>query len=398
MPGMFGGGGMSGQDMLNLANQEASLNRTNTWSPIYGGTTWSRTPGTQGGTTQMGPQPGWGYDPVSGMPLEFKGKDWTTPVPSGAGGGGGGGDGSMAGQTADWTQTQTLSPFMQQKFDLAQQLQGRVAGEMKPLDTSGMPDLSMDPNFEQNQADQAFAYSKGYLDPQWAMQQKQMAGQLAAQGLHPGDPGYNQAMQQFNTGRTQAYDQARTGSYQTGVQAGATRMNTAVQSTQAQIAKQLQESGWSLGQVNALMAGLPAAPGGQASNTSLLNAQLQNSLAQQQMQAQAANNMVGAGATIVGAAISDVNAKEDFADPAPAIEEFLQSAEPSEYNYKPEYSWAGDGRQVSPMAQGLERSQIGRQMVVETPVGKVVDYGKSFGAVLGSLSYLNKKLNQVMGL
>ena len=147
MPGMFGGGGMSGQDMLNLANQEASLNRTNTWSPIYGGTTWSRTPGTQGGTTQMGPQPGWGYDPVSGMPLEFKGKDWTTPVPSGAGGGGGGGDGSMAGQTADWTQTQTLSPFMQQKFDLAQQLQGRVAGEMKPLDTSGMPDLSMDPNF-----------------------------------------------------------------------------------------------------------------------------------------------------------------------------------------------------------------------------------------------------------
>ena len=166
-------------------------------------------------------------------------------------------------------------------------------------------------------------------------------------------------MQQFNTGRTQAYDQARTGSYQTGVQAGATRMNTAVQSTQAQIAKQLQESGWSLGQVNALMAGLPAAPGGQASNTSLLNAQLQNSLAQQQMQAQAANNLVGAGATILGSWLSDVNAKEDFTDPAPVIEEFLQSAEPSEYNYKPEYhSLPGaEGRHVSPMAQNLERSR-----------------------------------------
>ena len=345
MPGMFGGGGMSGQDMLNLANQEAALNRTNTYSPIYGGTTWSRTPGTQGGTTNVGPQPGWTHDPTSGMPIEFMSKDWTTPMSSG----GGGGDGSMAGQTADWTQTQTLSPFMQQKFDLAQQLQGRVAGEMKPLDTSGMPDLSMDPNFEQNQADQAFAYSKGYLDPQWAMQQKQMAGQLAAQGLHPGDPGYNQAMQQFNTGRTQAYDQARTGSYQTGVQAGATRMNTAVQSTQAQIAKQLQESGWSLGQVNALMAGLPAAPGGQASNTSLLNAQLQNSLAQQQMQAQAANNMVGAGATIVGAAISDVNAKENFSDPAPAIEEFLEAATPSEYDYRAGIRrLVGEGRQRQP--------------------------------------------------
>ena len=43
MPGMFGGGGMSGQDMLNLANKEAEINRTNTWSPIYGGTTWSQT-------------------------------------------------------------------------------------------------------------------------------------------------------------------------------------------------------------------------------------------------------------------------------------------------------------------------------------------------------------------
>ena len=86
MPGMFGGGGMSGQDMLNLANQEAALNRTNTWSPIYGGTTWSRTPGTQGGTTNVGPQPGWTHDPTSGMPIEFMSKDWTTPMSSGGGG------------------------------------------------------------------------------------------------------------------------------------------------------------------------------------------------------------------------------------------------------------------------------------------------------------------------
>ena len=339
------------------------------------------------------------------MPLEFKGKDWTTPIQGGGGGGGGGGGnaggtGPGGGEPGSWTQTQTLSPYMQQRFDLAQSLMDRVGGEMKPFDASGMPDLSMDPNYEQNQADQAFAYSKGYLDPQWAMQQKQMAGQLAAQGLHPGDPGYNQAMQQFNTGRTQAYDQARSGAYQTGVQAGATRMNTAVQSTQAQIAKQLQESGWSLGQVNALMAGLPTAPGGNSTPVSLLGPSMTNSLAQQQMQAQAANNMVGGAATIIGgaAAASDINVKENFSDPAPAIEEFLQSAEPSEYNYKPDSPFASEHRHVSPMAQGLEQSKIGRSMVVDTPAGKMVDYGKSFGALLGSLSHLNKKLNTVMGL
>jgi hypothetical protein len=182
------------------------------------------------------------------------------------------------------------------------------------------------------------------------------------------------------------------------VQAGATRESTRISALQAQIAEQLQKSGWSLGQINALMAGLPPAPGGQASQANLLQAGLQNSLAQQQMAAQGANNLIGSAATIGAAAISDINAKEDFSDPAPAIEEFLESAQPAEYSYKTDYQWAGEGRHVSPMAQGLERSTIGRTMVKETPVGKVVDYGKSFGAVLASLSHLNKKLNTVMGL
>ena len=121
------------------------------------------------------------------------------------------------------------------------------------------------------------------------------------------------------------------------------------------------------------------------------------------MQAQLMNNVMGGatslgGAAIIAGAMSDVNAKEDFSDPAPAIEEFLEAAEPSEYSYKPEFAFAGEGRHVSPMAQNLERSTIGKTMVVDTPVGKVVDYGKSFGAVLGALSHLNKKLNTVMGL
>jgi hypothetical protein len=37
-------------------------------------------------------------------------------------------------------------------------------------------------------------------------------------------------------------------------------------------------------------------------------------------------------------------------------------------------------------------------MVQERTSGKVVDYGKSFGAVLGSLSKQKKKLNSIMGL
>lgn len=404
MPGMFGGGGLSASEIGGLAQQEAGINRTNTWSPIYGGTTWSQGPagggGGGGGQGVYGPGEGIlaGHMP-NGEPKWLQAQEIAGGDPRGTGmdiPGGGGGGGA-------WTQTQTLSPFMQQRFNLAQDLQGRVAGEMKPLDTSKLADVSMDPNFEANQQQQAYNFAKSQLDPQWNTQEQQLKSQLAAQGAHVGDPAYQTAMRQFLGGKDTAYNQAQAGSYQTGVQAGATRMNTAAQSLQAELGKQLAASGWSLGQINALLAGMPGPPGGQASPVSSLASQMQQSMMNQQLGAQAGSNILG-GASMLGAAAlmhSDVNAKEDFADATPAIEEFLESAAPAEYSYRPEYQGhplAGEGRFVSPMAQGLERSQIGRQMVVETPTGKVVDYGKSFGAVLASLSHLNRKLNNVMGL
>jgi hypothetical protein len=389
---MFGGGGMSTSDISGLANQEAQLNRTNSYSPIYGGMTWSQGPGSgqqykagdefNGNTVVANPSTGeLGY--MDG--LVFK------SLPDG-------------GNTANgpWTQTQTLSPFMQSLFGQASDLTGRIGQDMQPFDQS-ITAPSFDPNFEANQQQQAYNFSKGNMDPQWAIQEQQLKGQMAAQGLHPGDPGYDQAMGQFQNQKQQAYGQALSGSYQTGVQAGATRTATQAAAMQAQIQRALTQSGWTTGQIQQLLGMLPGGPSGQAQPVSLVGPAMQNQLAQQQMQSQFWNNLIGGGAMLGAGALahSDVEAKEEFADPAPAIEEFLEAAEPSEYSYKPEYKsspLAGEGRYVSPMAQGLERSTIGRSMVVDTPAGKVVDYGKSFGALLGSLSHLNKKLNSIMGL
>ncbi len=342
---MGGGNGMDESSIHRLAQTQTVLNRPNTSSPIYGGTQWVQDPN---------------------RPDYF-------------------------------TEQQVLSPYAQQRFDLAQGLMGRVRGEMGGFDPN-TTNPTMDPQFEAEQQQQAYKFATGNMDPQWAIQEQQLKGQMAAQGLHPGDPGYNQAMNQFQNQKQQAYNQANAGSYATGVQAGATRMNTEVQAMQGQIARQLAASGWSLGQINALLAGLPGAPQGGQNSADMMGLTVQNQLAQQQMQQSGMNAGIGAIATIGAAAASDVNVKEDFADPAPAIEEFLQSAEPSEYSYKPNTPLGGEGRYVSPMAQNLEQSQIGRSMVVETPTGKVVDYGKSFGAILGTLSHLNKKLNTVMGL
>lgn len=403
MPGMFGGGGLSAGEISALANQEAGLNRTNTWSPIYGGTVWSG--GGGGGTgipAHSGPLtmiPGYnavGPDiPATSGPLSMI-PGYNQSGDDSGGGGGGGGNGP-------WTQTQVLSPFMQQRFDLAQRLQDRVAGEMQQPDWSKFTDVGLDPNFESTQQQQAYNFAKSQLDPQWNTQEQQLKSQLASQGVHVGDPAYQTAMRQFLGQKDAAYNQAQSGSYLTGTQAGAMREQTRIGALQAQIAEALQKSGWSLGQINALMAGMPGAPSGNASQIGLLGPMMQQSMLNQQLQSQLGSNVMG-GAAMLGAGAlmaSDVEAKEDFADAGPAIEEFLQSAQPAEYSYKPEYQGsplAGEGRFVSPMAQGLERSSIGRSMVINTPAGKVVDYGKSFGAVLASLSHLNKKLNSVMGL
>lgn len=388
MPGMFGASGMNAPQVAALANQEAALNRNNTYSPIYGGTQWSYGPAGGGGSTGggSGNTPGTLGDGTQYTGGGILGQVTGENQP--AIGSGGGGQGM-------WTETQTLSPFMQQRFDLAQNLMGRVGSEMQPLSQGTLSAIQLDPNFESTQQQAAYNYAKGQMDPQWAQQQAQLQSQMAAQGLHPGDPAYNQQMSLFQNQKANAYNQAANSSYQTGVQAGQTRMQTATQALQ----DQLQASGWTLGQINALMAGLPQAPGGNGPQSNLLQAGMQNSQLQQQLANQGANNLIGSGATLAAAAISDVNAKEDFSDAGPAIEEFLSSAEPSEYSYKSEYQpLTGEGRHVSPMAQGLERSSIGRSMVVETPVGKVVDYGKSFGALLGSLSHINRKLNGIMGL
>jgi hypothetical protein len=71
------------------------------------------------------------------------------------------------------------------------------------------------------------------------------------------------------------------------------------------------------------------------------------------------------------------------------------------YEYKPEYKdkpGAGEGRYVSPMAQDLEKSELGKSAVKTGPDGiKVVDYGKLGGTMVASLAYLNDRLNEIEG-
>jgi hypothetical protein len=75
------------------------------------------------------------------------------------------------------------------------------------------------------------------------------------------------------------------------------------------------------------------------------------------------------------------------------IDGFLDSLYAHQYNYK--NAKHGKGKQVGVMAQDLEKTQLGKQMVEDTSEGKQVNYGKGLGLVLASQARLNQRLKSI---
>jgi len=95
----------------------------------------------------------------------------------------------------------------------------------------------------------------------------------------------------------------------------------------------------------------------------------------------------------VAAMFSDRNLKKDIRRGDHSIEEFLNELSAFQYKYK-----KGDGKdKLGVMAQDLEKSKLGKQMVLETPDGKMVDYGQGFSAMMAAIAYLNDKVKKVEG-
>lgn len=95
------------------------------------------------------------------------------------------------------------------------------------------------------------------------------------------------------------------------------------------------------------------------------------------------------------AAMSDKNNKEDIKDGEQSVEQFLESLKPSSYNYKD--TKYGKGEQTGVMAQDLEKTSAGKAMVVDTPEGKMVDYGKGFGTITAAVASLHDRIKELEG-
>ena len=107
------------------------------------------------------------------------------------------------------------------------------------------------------------------------------------------------------------------------------------------------------------------------------------------------SGLLGAGATLGAAyvASSDVNSKTNIKKNDKRIADFLSSLDNYDYDYKnPKH---GIGKHTSVMAQDLEKSEIGRKAVIETPEGKMVNYGKINPEMLSALVMHNKKIDKL---
>jgi hypothetical protein len=95
-----------------------------------------------------------------------------------------------------------------------------------------------------------------------------------------------------------------------------------------------------------------------------------------------------------GALMSDERQKEAVEDAKPSLMQFLGTIGAHQYEYRnPELD--GAGTYVSPMAQELERTDLGKSAVLDTPRGKMVDYGRLGGINLAAVSVVHRELEKV---
>lgn len=255
----------------------------------------------------------------------------------------------------------------------------------------------------QNQQDAATRQSTRDLDVagmaqeralQALMQQGNLAGQISNQSFNQqaqkaqaqdAIAQFNaQNMNQFNLANTQAKNQAQAANLQN--QQNIANQNVALRNQQAAQKAQVNQQ-----MFNNEMAKRNSQAGIATQNAANAGADSQNA-------ANASNQMTGsllsAGAALGGAYLMSDERQKTEIEHFDASE-FLDSLIPKKYKYKD--SKNGEGKFAGPMAQDLEKTEIGSSMVKDTPEGKMVDADRASMAALASLAEINQRLKKLEG-
>jgi hypothetical protein len=234
-------------------------------------------------------------------------------------------------ETGQWTVNNTLAGPGQAEYQEAENLAPGLAQDMTTgLNTADLTAYGTAPTYDtalaSSGASDAYGLAMANLQPQQQLQSQTEQASLEAQGLHPGDPAYDQQMNLIAQQQTSADTQAQQAADITGTQmastqtgAEATAATSADAQRQQQIQEQLTQQGWTANEIAQLL-GSPAvtgAPGASgtttapaANNTASLT---QAQTTQQQLQAQMLNSALSAGTSAGTAGISAAAAAGAFA-------------------------------------------------------------------------------------
>lgn len=115
-------------------------------------------------------------------------------------------------------------------------------------------------------------------------------------------------------------------------------------------------------------------------------------------------NLGGGAASMMAMAMSDENMKEDIKPSSDSgnkmVESFMDALKSYTYEYKNKKNNGKenpDGKVTSVMAQDLEKSELGKQMVKESPEGKMVDYAQGMAPLFAAIAELNSRTKKLEG-
>lgn len=93
--------------------------------------------------------------------------------------------------------------------------------------------------------------------------------------------------------------------------------------------------------------------------------------------------------------VSDERAKKNIESGDSATEDMLSNLASAIFEYKNKNN--GEGRQLGVMAQDLEKSKLGKEMVDEEDGTKYIDFKKGLSSILSAQANLHKRLSQLEG-
>lgn len=108
---------------------------------------------------------------------------------------------------------------------------------------------------------------------------------------------------------------------------------------------------------------------------------------------QIAGGLMGGAGSAAAAMFSDERVKKDITDANKSSYDFLEKIGAHKYKYKDKSM--GEGEYISPMAQELEKTPQGKDLVEDTPAGKVVDMGHAAGLLMANQAALHDRLKEL---